>query len=251
MNLKKPGSRIFTTNLFADFILSKIPNMEQSIIKVIDCTNFFIIKGKTTYNEVLDLVTLTSEFEQKYSDVINNIKVNHTIDIIEYNCQIGVQLEMEHTYHFSDNCSYTQSQIDLFKSGNLSYGFDYTTKEIADEELVFVSEFPHGYSLDQGRLLYYYGKHIFYSIPSLYPYHSLTLKLSPLKNEEGDNIFTVFNSSLNIYDEKLRSAILDVFDFDMSWLNTKMKKVDWSVELTNPLEDYSFIKENKKDLMLF
>ena len=37
MNLKKIGSKLFTTNLFADFILSKIPNTEESIIKVIDC----------------------------------------------------------------------------------------------------------------------------------------------------------------------------------------------------------------------
>ena len=65
MNLKKPGSRIFTTNLFADFILSKIPHTEQSVIKVIDCNNFYVIKGKTTSNEILDLVTLTSEFEKK------------------------------------------------------------------------------------------------------------------------------------------------------------------------------------------
>jgi hypothetical protein len=251
MNLKKPGSRIFTTNLFADFILSKIPQTEQSIIKVVDCANFYIIKGRTTYNEVLDLSTLTSEFEQKYSDVISEIKVSHTIDIIEYNCKMGVQLELEHTYHFSENCSYTQSQVDLFKSNELSYGFDHTTKEITDEELVFVSEFPHGYSLGQGRLLYYYGKHIFYSVPSSYPYQSLTFKISSLKDEEGDNLFTVFNSSLNSYDERLRSAILDVFDFDMTSLNKEIKKVDWSVELTNPLEDYSFIKKKNKDLILF
>jgi hypothetical protein len=105
--------------------------------------------------------------------------------------------------------------------------------------------------LGQGRLLYYYGKHIFYSIPSSYPYQSLTFKISSLKDEEGDNLFTVFNSSLNSYDERLRSAILDVFDFDMTSLNKEIKKVDWSIELTNPLEDYSFIKKKNKDLILF
>jgi len=251
MNLKKPGSRIFTTNLFADFILSKIPYTEQSIIKVIDCNNFYVIKGKTTSNEILDLVTLTSEFNKKYSNIISDVKISHTIDIIEYGSKMGVQLELEHTYHFSDNCSYNQLQIDLFKSSKSSYGFDHSPNEITDEELVFVSEFPHGYSLAQGRLLYYYGKHLFYSVPSSYPYHSLTFKLSALKDEDGDNIFTVFNYSLNSYDDRLRSAILDVFDFDMTWLSTEMKKVDWSIELTNPLEEYSFIKKKNKDLILF
>jgi hypothetical protein len=45
--------------------------------------------------------------------------------------------------------------------------------------------------------------------------------------------------------------LLDVFDFDMSWLEKEIKKVDWSIELTNPLQEYSFIKRRNKDLILF
>jgi hypothetical protein len=44
---------------------------------------------------------------------------------------------------------------------------------------------------------------------------------------------------------------LDVFDFDLSWITSEMKKVDWSIELTNPLEEYSFIKERNKELIIF
>ena len=251
MNLKKIGCRLFTTNLFADFILSKIPNTEESIIKVVDCTNFLIIKGKTSYNDLLDLSTLTSEFEEKYSSMIGDVKITHTIDLIDYNCKLDKQDELTHTYHFSDNCSYTQKQIDLFKLENSTYGFDFVPKKIEDTELVSVSEFPHGYSLNQGRLLYYYGKHIFYSIPSSYPYNPLTFKLTTLRDEDGENLFSIFNPYLNENDEKLRSAILDTFDFDMSWLSIEIKKMDWSVELTNPLEEYSFIKEKNNDLILF
>ena len=251
MNLKKIGSRVYITNLFADFILSKIPYTEESIIKVVDCTNFLIIKGKTTYNDVLDLVTLTSEFEDKYSTTIGDIKVTHTIDLIEYGCKLPHQENLSYTYHFSNNCSYSQKQIDLFKSENCSYDFDFVPKKIEDYELVSVSEFPHGYSLNQGRLLYYYGKHLFYSVPSTYPSHPLTFNLTTQKNDEGENLFSVFNHYLDSEDERLQSAILDVFDFDMSWLNVEMKKVDWSVELTNPLEEYSFIKEKNNNLILF
>ena len=251
MNLKKIGCRLFTTNLFADFILSKIPNTEESIIKVIDCTNFLIIKGKTSYNDLLDLSTLTSEFEEKYSSMIGDVKITHTIDLIDYNCKLDKQDELTHTYHFSDNCSYTQKQIDLFKLEDSTYGFDFVPKKIEVNELVSVSEFPHGYSLNQGRLLYYYGKHIFYSIPSSYPYHPLTFNLTNLRDEDGENLFSVFNPYLNDSDKKLESAILDTFDFDMSWLSVEMKKVDWSIELTDPLEEYSFIKNNNNDLVLF
>ena len=48
MVLKNTGSRISITNLFADFIVSRIPHNEETIIKVVDCKNFFIIKGKTS-----------------------------------------------------------------------------------------------------------------------------------------------------------------------------------------------------------
>jgi hypothetical protein len=251
MNLKKIGSKLFTTNLFADFILSKIPHTEESMIKVVDCTNFIIIKGKTSYNTVLDLVTITSEFEEKYSSTIGDFKITHTIDLIEYGCSLPHQDELTQTYYFSENCSYSQSQIDSYKSEDASYGFNFVPRKIEDTELVYVSEFPHGYSLNQGRLLYYYGKHLFYSIPPTYPNYPLTFKLTTSKDEDGDNLFTVFNPYLNDNDERLRSALLDVFDFDMSWLNVEMKKVDWSIELTNPLEEYSFIKEKNNDLILF
>jgi hypothetical protein len=72
-----------------------------------------------------------------------------------------------------------------------------------------------------------------------------------LKDEDGENLFSVYNSYLNSEDDRLKSAILDVFDFDMSWLKVEMKKVDWSIELTNPLEEYSFIKKKNNNLILF
>jgi hypothetical protein len=75
--------------------------------------------------------------------------------------------------------------------------------------------------------------------------------LSLNKNEENENIISIFNVDKNSEDEKLKSAILDVFDFDMSSMSSEMKKVDWSIELTNPLEDYSFVKKKNKDFIIF
>jgi hypothetical protein len=42
-----------------------------------------------------------------------------------------------------------------------------------------------------------------------------------------------------------------VFDFDMSWLNTEIKKVDWSIELTNLLQDYDFLKKKVDGFVIF
>jgi hypothetical protein len=58
------------------------------------------------------------------------------------------------------------------------------------------------------------------------------------------------NSNQKI-DEVLTSAILDVFDFDMSTLNTEIKKVDWSIEITNPLQDYDFLKKKVDGFVIF
>ena len=248
MILKKPDSRIYTVNLFADFILSKIPYNEETIITVSDCKNFMLIKGITTHNDILDLHLLTNEFNEKYNP---SFPVSHTIDLIEYGSKLSEVETLRFTLHKSDNCSYHKKQIESYTENEVSYDFDYEPVEISDDLLIITSEFPHGYSLGQGRLIYLYGKHIFYSIPTNYPISSLSFTLSTQKNDEEENIIRIYNPSKEEDDEILRSAILDVFDFNMSWLSSEMKKVDWSVELTNPLEEYSFIKKRNKDFVIF
>lgn len=248
MILKKQNSRIYTVNLFADFILSKIPHTEETIITVSDCKNFMLIKGVTTYEEILDLHLITNEFNEKYNPVF---PVSHTIDLIEYGPKLSEVDTLRFTLHKSDNCSYHKKQIESFKKNEMSYDFDYEPIELSDEPLLTTSEFPHGYSLNQGRLLYLYGKHIFYSIPSTYPISTLSFTLSTRKNDEGENIIRVFDPIKEEEDKLLKSAILDVFDFNLAWLSSEMKKVDWSIELTNPLEEYPFIKNKNKDFVIF
>ena len=208
MILKSPTSKLSIVNLLADYILNKIPKEEESIIQVVDCMNFYVIKGKTTYKETLDIAKIKDEFTSKFKEQLVDLKLTHTIDLIDYN------------------------------------------SKLEDNNLIFCSEFPHGYSLKQGRLMYYYGKHIFYNIPYNYPFSTLTFTMSTSKDESGDNQFSVKNSHQK-EDETLKSAILDVFDFDMSWLDAEMKKVDWSIELTNPLQEYDFLKKKVKDFVIF
>jgi hypothetical protein len=70
------------------------------------------------------------------------------------------------------------------------------------------------------------------------------------KSEDGEPIFSVRQFNSKSIDKTLTSAILDVFDFDMSWLEKDIKKVDWSFELLNPLEEYDFIKKINKNLVI-
>ena len=248
MILKKTNSRVYTINLFSDYLLTKIPNTEESIFSVIDCKNFVIIKGKTSHKEILDISSITKEFNEKYEP---DTPISHTIDLIEYDCKLSKVKNLEFILHKSENCSYHKTQIEKFLLNESSFDFSCYSSEVSDDKLIVTSEFPHGYSLNQGRLIYFYGKHIFYSIPTNYTDSSIIFNLSLDKNDDNDNIISIFNVDKNSEDETLKSAILDVFDFNMSWLSSEMKKVDWSVELTNPLEDYSFVKKKNKDFIIF
>jgi len=250
MILKNTDSRILITNLFADFILSKIPHNEETIIKVVDCTNFFTIKGKTSYNQVLDLTVILDEFLKKYEDHLGKVKLSHTVDLLEYDVKMNIPNDFEFFYHNTINCSYHHKQIESYENKKSSYDYNQIITEITDEDMVSVSEFPHGYSLGQGRLHYYYGKHIFYSIPANYPVNTLIFNMSKNKTEDGEPIFSVRSSISTSIDTTLTSAILDVFDFDMSWLEKEIKKVDWSLELLNPLDEYDFIKKINKNLVI-
>lgn len=250
MILKSPTSRLSLVNLFADFILNQIPSDEETIIQVVDCLNFYVIKGKTTHIEPLNIGKLKDEFNTKFEDLIGDTKMTHTIDLIEYDSKLSTIDSLTHVFHNTLNCSYNQSQVSSFINDNtLSYDYQYFLKFI-DNNQIFCSEFPHGHSLSQGRLLYYYGKHIFYNIPSSYPVKTLVFELSNQKDESGDYKFSVKNTSGEI-DGTLTSAILDVFDFEMKWIEEEIKKVDWFIEITDPLLEYNFLKKKVEDFIIF
>ena len=239
MNLKKIGGKKFLVNLLSDFIMGKIPSEENSVIKIVDCENFYVIKGKTTSKEVLFIPNIISEFNEKYKEYVDGRNLTHTIDLIEYGAEFKGVTELTHTFHnHTPNCSYHYKEVEDFE--NL----------VEKDDLIFVSEFPYGYSLTQGRDLYYYCKHIFYSIPSNYLHTSFTFTISKDKDDDGDQKIVVHDEFFKHDDERLKSAILDMFDFDFNKLSDKMKKVDWSIELTNPLEEHDVLKEPVKDFII-
>ena len=124
MKLKKKGSKIYLVNLLADFILKQINPIEKSIISVTDFNNFYVVKGKTTSKEIINLSEILSIFKEEYSDDIPNNKNINTIDLIEYGCELKNELQITHTYYNSENCSYSQRQLDFWEE---------FTKESLDE----------------------------------------------------------------------------------------------------------------------
>jgi len=214
MILKKPSSKIFSTNLLADFILSKIPKNEHSIIRVIDCGNFYLIKAKTTHKEPLEISEIISEFSEKFSEYVGDKKITHTIDLINYDAHMLEQESLVMNLYNTVNCSYHEKQITEFEKGNSSYDYNGEVVEKDDDELAHISEFPHGYSLSQGRLLWYYGKNLRYNDDSVEP-----IKYTVSKNDIG---------------------MLD--------LKNEMEKLDWFLELTDPLEEFEVLKQKRESI---
>jgi hypothetical protein len=71
-----------------------------------------------------------------------------------------------------------------------------------------------------------------------------------MKDDTNIPIFSVYNNSSESEDIIVESWVLDNFDFDMVWLSNEIKKVDWSIELTNPLSEYDFLKKRNKDFII-
>lgn len=237
MVLSSPTSRLGIVNLISDFILSKIPFKETSIIQVSDCENFFVIKGKTTYKEVLNLMDILDEMKKKYKKIFTEeLQLSRIIDLIEYGVELKKPESITICFHKTKNCIFNPTQIEKFeKDSTKSYSDDYHATE--HTETLFVSScFPHGYSFNSGRNLYYFGKYIVYGLPKKYLNKKLTLTLSQSK----DKIVVFDNFSLS-QNQSLSDDIISKYDFDLKWLSKQMKKVDWCLETTDPLSEHKFL----------
>lgn len=252
MILTSPNSRIGIINLFSDFIVSKIPRKEKTIIKIVEFDNFVVIKGNTTHKEPLDINLIKDEFNDKF-EKLNAIEIlKNTIDLIQYNVKMGDVNSIKHIFYRNDyNCSYHKSQINKFKE-NSNKNYKYTDQILTSFEKGIISqtEFPHGHSMNQGRSLYYYGKHIFYNLPSNYLLDFSIFTLTEDKNEKNDLNFTATKNS-NETDNHLTSAILDIFNFDTTEVKENITEEDWFNETINPLSEHELLTKKVKNFILF
>lgn len=249
MRIISNKSREFKINLFADFIISKISPSESSIIQIVDCSNFWIIKGKTSSREILDLTKLKEEFIENFNEHFDENFVFQTIDLIEYGCEINSVQSFEIMLYNSVNCSYKKEQIEFFlKNSEKNIPDDDLSKNFGLESLFYFSTFPHGYSLDQGRTLFYYCKFICQNLSKSYLFDKLIFKISEEDNERN---FKIINPQDYTTDEKLTSCILDFFDFDFVKINKKVLTEGFFNESLNPLANFKFVENSEIKLEIF
>jgi hypothetical protein len=243
-----PKSRRAITNLFADFILNKMGLSTNTVIQVTDCINFSVINGITESKSPIDTVSIIDDFNKTFKNHLEK-PITHTFDFIKY----GVQLEpvdfiRKKFYLTSENTSYHYSLIDEFKldpTKDYIYNGINTHSENPLINFSVSSSFPHGYSLPQGRTLYYYSKLISYNLSGLSYYTQIELGL-PLKKNENKEMEIELKCLDEIDSSDLKSYILDSFDFNYEKMEKEIMKEDLYKEIFNPLEDFPCVIENLK-----
>jgi len=190
-------------NLLSEFILKKYKS-KDTLVEICDCQNFIIVKGFTTESEVIPLNSVVSEFSQKYEQY----PIKSTIDLIEYKSDL---------------------------SSPKKFKFFFGKKLHKEDSLFSTSEFPYGYSNNQGKLLYFYFKHIVDRIPTNYPFTWIIFNVEVSEKNEID--FTIEDDYLNNNEDILKSAILDCFDFNLTDFESILNKMDLEKYILNPSEE--------------
>lgn len=217
-------------NRLSELICKSVGEHESTKIEIVDCENFLVVKGFTSSNEILDLNDLKIKFIEKFNTESEKPIIGNTIDLIQYNSKLDTPNKLSFDFFNSEN----------LKSPNCLQDFTI-------EPLVIKSEFPFGRSFSQGKILYYYAKHIAYNLQSKYGWDRLTICIPEKNIEEELQIFVDTCQVENLY---LKSAILDAFDFNYLGFQNKLNESDWWISIAEEI-DPSGVKSLNEDFILF
>jgi hypothetical protein len=207
-------------NLFSEYIINNIDSKYNSKIEVVNCNNFVIVKGETESESLISIQKLSEKFSEKNP----KYKIKNTIDLIEYKSKIESTFDYKFVF-FKDSIP-NLNQSNYFSS----------------------SSFPFGYSWAEGKSLYFYFKYITNKIPSSYPFNwiSYDIKIS----ETGKIDFDISDDYLNNQNDVLKSAILDLFNFNISEFESEAKKMDLELMILNPSQDDPLLKKSVPDFII-
>lgn len=224
MKLYNTQSKEGFINLFADEILKQFGLDTHTIINVINVDNFIIIKGITDSKKIIDIHEFKLKYHEENKDYLNSIGIQslNTIELIEYKESIQPKDYLWFKYYKSDRPVFSQKQItysgeyiSIDQSNFLEVLGNNTTDVEPQNYLYTSSEFPYGYSLPMGRLLMYYGEMIYYNTKSSFPSDNVAFKITTKKHSDDFAIEFSGSTSPTKTNEKMKSSILDLFDFDL------------------------------------
>ena len=255
-------------NIFANLIVKEINNKlpdAKTDISVINVRNFFIVKGTTTYNEVINLAELFQNYLKKYdTELSNKVRV---IDSILYNKVVDQEpLNLKEVFIKSQEKKYQslQQKLNRYTKEKVYFNFklqertnhvyyDCSSEQLSIVITILEEQFPEYvlvksdfsqeiyisdkvYGLSNNNRLYHF---LLWSIKNHIFELGISKKLdvslySDVNINEMDNLtvnFVLHNDNHIVKTEWLESLVLDVFPFDVESLKIKFGNVDDLEEL--------------------
>lgn len=261
-------------NIFASLIVNKINESfpdANTKISVINVRNFFVVKGKTSSDVVLNLSDLLREFCEPYSEELaNSIRV---FDMILY----GQKIELNNIiveYSDDKNNNYeiqefvnNQAKLGLYFNlkvdyENNIYYFDCVDAEIEKVQYTILDRYPNAIIIKKDFSLETYNSDEFYGLSNNNEkyYHILlryitnhlfqrgisskiSLRLSgfgSLNEINNESVNLIIDGKFIVKKDWLTSLILDVFPFECKDLKERFNLNDY-------LSHQSYIDENATD----
>jgi len=231
MNQNYPSKETRICNLLADFIVIKIGKEFNSKIQITDCVNFYVINGKTNSETILNMTVITDEFNEKFKEFLDGVKIIRTIDIIEYNQELIPPTKLNYTFYNTENNIYPNKD------------YEYNTLE----GFITNSNFPYGYSHNMGRNLFYNLKNIAYNVTKLGYIKCVDIKYN--SESLDDEIISINCPHTPHLNETIKSAILDVFNLK-SPIEYNFSEIDTFEETLNYKEDKSLLRITNPDFII-
>jgi hypothetical protein len=255
MKYINPNSKSGIVNRLSDFILSNIGEEYKTIIEVVYLGNFFVVKGLTESDKILNLREIIDKFTEKYSYLLfpHNITNINFIDIMSYNHKF-TDTTVDFKFFDSEIPRFDFNTINYVKNNIIELNQNYienneTCLYFSENSGISVlyeklnslsisSEFPFGYSLNNGRLKFFYCEYIVNHIVKTSGSDSMVFRLL-------NNDFKIISDSL-VDVSKLESLVLDVFDFNLpKFKNDYVSNLDLEHEIDNQLVIPKWVTKDK------
>lgn len=237
MKLTVLNTKQGVVNLFTDYILKKIGQSTQTIISVANLNDVVIcVNGVTETSTILDLQELKEEFNKEYSEICEVTGFNKIVGLIDL-----VAYESKPTGH-SRWFSFVKNKNNIIETTNNDDNF-----------LQITSKFPHGHSLTVGRELLYYSEYIAHNILTPTDSEKIDIKITKNKLDEYDQEIYLKTYSKYYSTDKIKSLILDIFDFNFEDFGRIINEYDIMNDLLNPTQEKPWQIKDKhpNDLIIF
>lgn len=263
-----PNYRIGIVNKFADFIMTEISKdgNPYTEIKVTQFEPFFVIEGRTSSKKIIDLDLVKERFFEEMKPMLTQLGIKNvnTIDLIKYNVD-GISDEkkefcfeffhstrpvfhervLNYVYNHSDvweAVDYTDKLL-VYTNEYIEKPLDYSFKDIRGSRQ---SEFPYGYSLNNGRSAFYYCEYIANQLFPSIKATNMSIKYTDIIDEETNDPIIEIISNSPYLNSKIKSMVLDVFDFNISRFEIKyLKNYDLMNDLDTQLENKPWLFKDK------